>query len=113
VKVGLWVSKLSRQLKHKKCLTNVSQQRQQLPKSNKMQCMLSNYCVATFTSICSIVAIDEMDILVTKKQSVLYNFFEWPTRSNVPLVVIGISNTLNLPEQMMARINSRLGRAAS
>lgn len=63
-------------------------------------------CLCSFR----IVAVDEMDILVTKKQSVLYNFFDWPTRKGVPLVVIGISNTLNLPDQMMARITSRLGQ---
>jgi origin recognition complex subunit 1 len=53
--------------------------------------------------------VDELDVLVTKNQKVLYNLFDWPTRPGVPLVVLGISNTMNLPEQMMARVNSRLG----
>lgn len=48
-------------------------------------------------------------MLITKNQSILYNLFEWPTRKHVSLVIIGISNTMNLPEQMMARISSRLG----
>ena len=53
--------------------------------------------------------VDELDVLVTKNQQVLYNLFDWPTRAGVPLVVLGISNTMNLVEQMMARVQSRLG----
>lgn len=53
--------------------------------------------------------LDEIDYLVTHKQQLLYNFFEWPTRKNSGLVVMGISNTMNLPEQMMSRITSRMG----
>ncbi|PRP83983.1 hypothetical protein PROFUN_08667 [Planoprotostelium fungivorum] len=56
-----------------------------------------------------ILLIDEMDLLVTKSNSVLYNLFEWPTRKFVSLTVIGISNTLNLPELMTPRVSSRLG----
>ena len=62
----------------------------------------------------SVVLLDEIDYLVTKKQSVLYNFFDWPTRSmetqsDRRLVVIGISNTLNLPERLHPRVQSRIG----
>ena len=62
----------------------------------------------------SVVLLDEIDYLVTKKQSVLYNFFDWPTRSmetqsNRRLIVIGISNTLNLPERLHPRVQSRIG----
>jgi origin recognition complex subunit 1 len=62
----------------------------------------------------SIVLLDEIDYLVTKKQSVLYNFFDWPTRSletqsKRRLVVIGVSNTLNLPERLHPRVQSRIG----
>lgn len=57
----------------------------------------------------SIVLMDELDVLLTKQQMVLYNFLEWPTRKNVPLVVIGISNTMNLTEQMKAKVSSRMG----
>jgi origin recognition complex subunit 1 len=61
-----------------------------------------------------VVLIDEIDYLVTKKQSVLYNFFDWPTRSletqsSHRLIVIGISNTLNLPERLHPRVQSRIG----
>ena len=61
-----------------------------------------------------VVLLDEIDYLVTKKQTVLYNFFDWPIRakkanSAVQLIVIGISNTLNLPEQLHPKVQSRLG----
>jgi origin recognition complex subunit 1 len=62
----------------------------------------------------SVVLLDEIDYLVTKKQSVLYNFFDWPTRSlemlsKRRLIVIGVSNTLNLPERLHPRVQSRIG----
>jgi len=57
----------------------------------------------------TVIFVDEMDYLLNKKQNVLYSFFEWPTRKNVPVVVIGISNTMNLPEHMQNRVQSRLG----
>lgn len=62
----------------------------------------------------SVVLLDEIDYLVTKKQSVLYNFFDWPsrsleTKSKKRLVVIGVSNTLNLPERLHPRVQSRIG----
>ena len=63
----------------------------------------------------TVVLLDEIDYLVTNKQSVLYNFFEWPRRSatnisGARLVVIGISNTINLPERLKPAVQSRLGR---
>jgi len=56
-----------------------------------------------------VVLLDELDVLMTKQQTILYHFFEWPTHKNAGLVVIGISNTVNLPEQMVSKIRSRLG----
>jgi len=63
----------------------------------------------------TVLLLDEIDYLVTKKQSVLYNFFEWPRRSaangsGARLVVVGISNTINLPERLKPSVQSRLGR---
>jgi origin recognition complex subunit 1 len=46
---------------------------------------------------------------VTRKQTVLYNLFDWPTRPNCRLVVLGVANTMDLPERMLPRIASRLG----
>ena len=59
----------------------------------------------------TVLLLDEIDYIVTKKQTVLYNFFDWPLRScsKARLIVIGISNTINLPERMTQRVQSRLG----
>jgi origin recognition complex subunit 1 len=59
--------------------------------------------------------VDEIDYLVTNKQAVVYNLFDWPVRgfianSKAQLIVLGISNTLNLPERLHPRVSSRLGR---
>ncbi|KAK4486432.1 hypothetical protein RD792_009107 [Penstemon davidsonii] len=56
-----------------------------------------------------ILLIDELDQLVTRNQSVLYNILDWPTKPNSKLIVIGISNTMNLPENLRACICSRMG----
>lgn len=57
-----------------------------------------------------IVLLDEIDYLVTKNQSVLYNFFDWPTHhQDRRLIVLGVSNTLNLVEQLHTRVQSRIG----
>ncbi|KAL8534051.1 hypothetical protein ACS0TY_010173 [Phlomoides rotata] len=56
-----------------------------------------------------ILLIDELDLLVTRNQSVLYNILDWPTKPNSKLIVIGISNTMDLPEKLLPRISSRMG----
>ena len=40
---------------------------------------------------------------------VLYNLFEWPTRAGSRLAMIGVANTMDLPERLLPRIASRLG----
>lgn len=53
---------------------------------------------------------DELDQLVTPKQDVVYNFFNWPTMAGSKLVVIAVANTMDLPERVMTgRVRSRLG----
>lgn len=56
-----------------------------------------------------ILLIDELDLLVTRNQSVLYNILDWPTRPHSKLIVIGIANTMDLPEKLLPRIASRMG----
>ncbi|KAK6925639.1 Zinc finger, PHD-finger [Dillenia turbinata] len=56
-----------------------------------------------------ILLIDELDLLVTRNQSVLYNLLDWPTRPQSKLIVIGIANTMDLPEKLLPRISSRMG----
>lgn len=53
---------------------------------------------------------DELDLMVTKKQTVMYNFFEWPNRPSSKLIVVAIANTMDLPERMLTnKISSRMG----
>ena len=61
--------------------------------------------------IATIVLVDEMDLLVTRNQTVLYNLFEWPARPRSGLAVIGVANTMDLPDRLLPRIASRFGSA--
>lgn len=57
-----------------------------------------------------IILVDELDLLWTRKQNVMYNLFDWPTRRHSRLIVLAIANTMDLPERiMMNRVSSRLG----
>ncbi|KAH7926066.1 P-loop containing nucleoside triphosphate hydrolase protein [Leucogyrophana mollusca] len=57
-----------------------------------------------------VVLMDELDQLVTAKQDVVYNFFNWPTIAGSKLVVLAVANTMDLPERAMnGRVRSRLG----
>ncbi|CAA9990069.1 origin recognition complex subunit 1, putative [Plasmodium knowlesi strain H] len=56
----------------------------------------------------SILIIDEIDYLITKTQKVLFTLFDWPTKINSKLVLIAISNTMDLPERLIPRCRSRL-----
>ena len=40
---------------------------------------------------------------------VLYNLCEWPARPGSRLALVGIANTLDLPDRLAPRIASRLG----
>lgn len=52
----------------------------------------------------------KLDLLWTRKQNVMYNLFDWPTRQHSKLVVLAVANTMDLPERiMMNRVSSRLG----
>lgn len=57
-----------------------------------------------------VILMDEFDQIATKKQNVMYNFFNWPTYSTSKLIVIAVANTMDLPERMLTnKIASRLG----
>ncbi|CAL8252615.1 unnamed protein product [Merluccius merluccius] len=58
----------------------------------------------------TVLLVDELDLLWTRKQNVMYNLFDWPTRRHGRLVVLTIANTMDLPERIMInRVASRLG----
>jgi len=56
-----------------------------------------------------VVLVDELDALITTKQTLLYNLFDWPCHSTSQLLLISIANTMDLPEKLMAKITSRIG----
>ena len=58
-----------------------------------------------------VLLVDELDLLLTSKQDILYNLFEWPSsKAKSKLIVVCIANTMDLPERvMMKRVSSRLG----
>lgn len=48
--------------------------------------------------------------MITKKQDVVYNFFNWPHVAHSRLIVIAVANTMDLPErELSGKIRSRLG----
>ena len=60
----------------------------------------------------TVLLLDEIDYLVTEKETVLYSFFDWPLRavSNARLIVVGIANTINLPDRLSPKLSSRIGQ---
>jgi origin recognition complex subunit 1 len=57
-----------------------------------------------------VVLMDELDQLVTRNQSVMYNFFNWPSLQHSRLIVLAVANTMDLPERTLSnKISSRLG----
>ena len=56
-----------------------------------------------------ILVIDEIDFLINKNQNLLYNIFNWTTYEESKLIVISISNTLDLPNHLIPKIKSRMG----
>uniref|UniRef100_A0ABD2XF80 Origin recognition complex subunit 1 n=1 Tax=Trichogramma kaykai TaxID=54128 RepID=A0ABD2XF80_9HYME len=66
-------------------------------KSNSKRCM-------------TLLLVDELDLLCTKRQDVVYNLLDWPSKTNAKLVVVTIANTMDLPERiLMGKVTSRLG----
>ena len=55
-----------------------------------------------------VLVLDELDYLVTRKQSVIYNLFEWATNGSSALIVVAISNTMDLPERVRARAPNQI-----
>ncbi|KAI6230237.1 Origin recognition complex subunit 1 [Aphelenchoides fujianensis] len=57
-----------------------------------------------------ILLVDELDFLVTKTQSVIYDVYDWAANPHSNVAVIGISNTLDLPTRvLLPKIQSRMG----
>ncbi|XP_032969099.1 origin recognition complex subunit 1 isoform X2 [Rhinolophus ferrumequinum] len=72
--------------------------------------LVKRFCTQGSSPETTVLLVDELDLLWTKKQDVMYNLFDWPTHKGARLVVLAIANTMDLPERiMMNRVSSRLG----
>lgn len=72
--------------------------------------LLEKYFSTSGKKLSTVLLVDELDLLWTQKQQVLYHLFDWPTKSNAQLVILAIANTMDFPERvMMNKISSRLG----
>ncbi len=56
-----------------------------------------------------VLIIDEIDILINNTQNLIYNIFNWTTYEYAKLIVISISNTLDLSNRLYPKIKSRMG----
>jgi cell division control protein 6 len=54
-----------------------------------------------------LVILDEMDHLVTKNQQVMYKLIEYANKPTSKLVLIGIANSLNLPDRFLPRLKAK------
>ncbi|GAB1868508.1 Cell division control protein [Camponotus japonicus] len=54
-----------------------------------------------------LLVLDEIDQLESKKQSVLYSIFEWPSIPNSKLILVGIANALDLTDRILPRLQAR------
>lgn len=73
------------------------------------------------TSPACVLLLDELDLLCSRRQDVLYTLFDWTCRSSVAagsrgrggrriLIVLAVANTMDLPERVLHhRVASRLG----
>ena len=52
----------------------------------------------------TVLVVDEIDMLLTRDQSVLYNLFSWPHQPTARVAVIGIANTLDLPQRLLPKV---------
>uniref|UniRef100_A0A8D1IS53 Origin recognition complex subunit 1 n=1 Tax=Sus scrofa TaxID=9823 RepID=A0A8D1IS53_PIG len=72
--------------------------------------LAKRFCTQGASQETTVLLVDELDLLWTHKQDVMYNLFDWPTHKKARLVVLTIANTMDLPERiMMNRVSSRLG----
>lgn len=51
-----------------------------------------------------VLLLDEMDYLLSRDNNIIYNFLDWTHLETSRLYIIGISNTMNLPEQLSQKI---------
>ncbi|XP_044742330.1 cell division control protein 6 homolog [Chrysoperla carnea] len=58
------------------------------------------------TSTPTLLILDELDQLESRKQSVLYTLFEWPARYVNSVILVGIANALDLTDRVLPRLQA-------
>jgi origin recognition complex subunit 1 len=56
-----------------------------------------------------VLIVDEIDCLINRKQTLLYNIFNWSMYPCSKLIIISISNTFDFPDKLLSKIKSRMG----
>ncbi|XP_044580124.1 cell division control protein 6 homolog isoform X2 [Cotesia glomerata] len=76
------------------------------PKSEKAgKAAIEKYLRSSHKTV--LLVLDEIDQLESKRQSVLYSVFEWPSIPNSNLLLVGIANALDLTDRILPRLNAR------
>ncbi|CAB0008731.1 unnamed protein product [Nesidiocoris tenuis] len=55
-----------------------------------------------------LMVLDEIDQLESKRQSILYTIFEWPSLPSAKIVLVGIANALDLTDRVLPRLQTRI-----
>ncbi|XP_063891149.1 polycomb group protein Psc [Helicoverpa armigera] len=55
----------------------------------------------------TLLVLDEIDQLDSKRQSVLYTIFEWPAMAASRVVLVGVANALDLTQRALPRLQAR------
>lgn len=80
-----------------------------IPGSTKLgknsKAVIEKYLISKHKTL--LLVLDEIDQLESRKQSVLYSIFEWPSILNSKLILIGIANALDLTDRILPRLQAR------
>lgn len=71
--------------------------------------LIDNYLRTEKKKKMLIILVDELEMLLTKDQQVLYSFFEWAQLETSQFAIVAIANMLDLPERVHQKLNSRMG----
>lgn len=52
--------------------------------------------------------LDEIDALESRKQTILYTIFEWPSIKGSKVVLVGVANALDLTDRMLPRLEANV-----
>ena len=89
-----------------------AQLQQSATKASRHSAAVARGSKSTSYELMIVLLVDEIDYILNKCQSVIYNLFDWPSRPGSRLTVLGVSNTLDLPAMLLPRVQSRLGLAS-